>query len=125
GPASDEGNARAALPRGCLAFAQRPGRAAVVAVREPRPVIREENDERVLVKTEPFQRGHDLSGAPVDLFTGVAIEAPLCLAPELLARPKWNMWHRVCDVKKERLVLVLLDELQRPLGVPASQSIHV
>ena len=64
-----------------LALAQRPGRAGVVAVGQPRAVVRGEDDQRVVVEAVLLQRGEDLADGPVDLLITSPYEAALGSCP--------------------------------------------
>ena len=74
-PASARRTARARRPRRrCPSFAQRPGRAGVIAVREPGPVVGGEDHERVALEPEAPERGQQLADRVVDLLDHVAVE---------------------------------------------------
>ncbi len=74
GPAGDEGNAHAAVEYGPLPLAQGPRRSGVVAVGEPGPVVRGEQDHGAPVDPEPAQGLQHLPDGPVDLRDHVAVE---------------------------------------------------
>ena len=97
----------------------------MVAVGEPGAIVGEINDQCVFFQSETFERRHDLARAPVDFLTRIAIEAALGLAAEFVAHTQRHMRHRVRHIQEKRLGLVLLDEFDRPLGVPGRELIHV
>ena len=74
-PASDERFATTAVPHRSLALSQWQCRAAVISVRQPRAVIRREDDHRVFVEAVLLQRFQNLPDRPVDLHNHVAVQA--------------------------------------------------
>src|SRR6478736_26454 len=97
----------------------------MIAIREPRTVIGEEDNEGVVREARFVERRGDLTGAPVDFFTGVAVGTALALAAIFLARSKRHVRHSMSNVKEERSRLVLLDKLHGSLGVPSRELVHV
>ena len=72
-------------------------------------------------RPRPLQRREDLADRPVDLHDHVAEQARAGLALELVGDEQRHVRHGVRQVEEERPVLVLLDELHGPLGVPGRQ----
>ena len=105
-PAGDERHADAAVEGRPFPFAQRAGRAGVVAVEQPRAVVGGEHHQRVVVEAVAFQRRQDLPDRPVDLLDHVAVEAALRLAFEFVGDVQRHVRHVVGHVEKERLVVV-------------------
>jgi hypothetical protein len=93
----------------------------VIAVAEPRAVVRAEQDHRVPVEIEAAERAQDLADGPVDLHDHVAEEALLRFALEFVRNVQRDVTHRVRHIEEEGLVLVLLDEADGPLRVPGRQ----
>ncbi len=90
----------------------------MVAVVQPRSVIRGKDHERLAIESMPGERRQDLSDRPVDFFHHVAIHAGGRLALELVADVQRNMGHALRHVQQEGLILVAIDKTNRVLGVP-------
>ena len=121
GPAGHEGHAHAALERGALPLAQRPGRPRVVAVGEPRPVVGSEDDERVPLEAQAPERREHPAHRVVDLLDHVAVEALLRAPAEGLGREDRHVRHRVGEVDEEGALAVRLDEGHGAPAVLAGQ----
>ena len=89
----------------------------MIAVREPRSVIRREDEQRVFFQLLLLQRLHHLAHRPVDLFDHIAEETALRLACKLLRNMQRHMRHVVREVEEERLLAIRRDELHRALRV--------
>ena len=89
----------------------------MVAVGKPRPVVRGEEEQRVLLQLLPLQCLHHLADRPVDLREDIAEETALRLARELLRNMQRHMRHVVREVEEEGLLAIRRDELHRALRV--------
>ena len=70
-PPHDARHALPAFEGGSLAFAKTARRAGVVAVVDPRPVVRSEHDDRIGGRAALFQRLEHFAHAPVDLMMNI------------------------------------------------------
>ena len=68
-----------------------------------------------------LQGTEDLPDGPIDLHDHIAVEPLLRLALELVRNVQRHVRHAVRYVQEKRPGLVLLDERDRPLGVPGGQ----
>ena len=110
GPAREEWTADAALERRPLAFAEMGRRPRMLAVTQPRPVVRGEHHQRILLQTVLLQRRQHLPDRPVQFHDHVAVQSLLRLALVFVRHEQRDVGHAVRQVEKEGFVLVLVDE---------------
>src|SRR5262249_40555545 len=84
-PAHNARFACAPFPARAFPFAQWVRRAGMVAIAQPRSVVRSEDHPGVLLETRSLERGHHLPHRPVDFLDDVAIKAARRLATKPLA----------------------------------------
>ena len=116
GPLHDAGHPHAALECGPFALAQRAGGPTVIAVAQPRSVIRYEDDKRVLVEAVPFEGVENSAHRPIDLTDYIAVESSCCLAPKIIRNMQGHMGHWMRQIQEESVVLVGIDKCYSSLG---------
>jgi len=85
----------APFEHGKLAFSQRLGRTCVVAIFEPRTIVRSENNQCLLVQFKAVKRLQNLSDRPVKFHHHVAVKSLLTLATEFVGDKQRDMHHRM------------------------------
>jgi len=89
------------------------------------PVVGGEDYERVLSQALAAKGIEHSSDAEVDFFDDIAVQSSKALASEILRDKQWDMRKAVGQVEEEGPVLVLLDELDRLIGVAFCYSVLV
>ena len=120
-PPHDARHALPAFEGGSLAFAKTARRAGVVAVVDPRPVVRSEHDDRIGGRAALFQRLEHFAHAPVDLHHHVAVQSLLAFALELVRDEERHVRHGVGQVEEERAFGPACDEVDGMFRVPGGE----
>ena len=97
----------------------------MIAVAQPWTIVRREDDHRVLLEVMLPQCVQDLADRPVEFHNDVAEQASFALAAKLVGHVERNMDHRVRHIKKERLVLVAINEVDGLLRIDSRQLLLV
>ena len=124
GPTHYARHARAALPRGAFALAERAGAARVIAVAEPRTVVGGEDHERVALEAVAGERADDFADGPIDFHDDVTVEARGRFALELVAYGERHMGHRVGEVEEKRPRVVAFDKRDGVFGILRCEVAH-
>ena len=99
------------------------GRARVIAIRNPRAIIRRKNHHRIICHGRFLQSARDLSHGPIYFHHHIGIQAHTRFALKRIAAKQGHMRHIVGDVQEKRLVRVACDKIDRVLGVPSRQHL--
>ena len=89
----------------------------MVAVGDPRTVVRGEDHQRIALQPQLFERPEHLADAPVQLHHHVAVKPLFAFALEFVRDGQRHVRHRVGQIEEEGALPVLADELHAPLGV--------
>ena len=93
----------------------------MVAVVDPRPVVRSEHDDRIGGRAALFQRLEHFAHAPVDLHHHVAVQSLLAFALELVRDEERHVRHGVGQVEEERAFGPACDEVDGMFRVPGGE----
>jgi hypothetical protein len=99
------------------------GRAAVVLLGEPGPVVAREDEKRVPVEAHLRQRGSQTSDTVVHLLDDIAIGTTRAPALVLVVGEQRDVGSVVREVDEERPLAVCANEVDRALDVPAGQGL--
>ena len=116
GPAHDAGLAVTSFPGRHLALAERPRRAGVIAVRQPRPVVGGVDHQGLLVEIVFLERRQDLTRRPINLHDDVAVKSLFGFALELIGNVQGHVRHGVGHVQEEGLLHEYVDRQHSSRG---------
>ena len=120
-PAHHTRHSDAAFETGPLAFAERPGTAAVFAIAQPGAVVGGEDHQRVLLQTALLQGLEHLAHRPVDFFDNIPIEPLPGTSGKTRSGKDRNVRHGMRQIEEEGRPGTALDERDRPLRVASGQ----
>ena len=99
-----------AIKTGSFGFAEWCG-AGVIAIADPRTIVRAKEHEGVLGQAMLFECTHHLPHGPIDFHHDIAIETDTGLPLELVAHKERHVRHGMGQIKKEGLLLIAPNEI--------------
>ena len=102
---------------GSFSLTQSAGRTGMVTVVRPRTVIRRKDTQCIFFQPLFAERFQYFTDTPVQFHHDIAIQSLFALSFKLVGNGQRNMRHGMCQIDKERFILVLLDEIDRTVGI--------